>query len=98
MDVLRHPELAEDIREIAEHYERISDLVLSRFWTELDAALASVERNPRMFHYDSSGLRRANLRKFPYHLLFEVDESRLFLIVFRHDGRHPEHGLDRTAT
>ena len=96
MEVRRHPKLAADIREVAEHYSEISGRVLDRFWAELDTVLESVERNPRLHHYDSSGLRRANLRKFPYHLLFEAEDDTVFLVVFRHDRRHPDYGLDRT--
>lgn len=67
MRVIRHPKLADDIRGIALHYAEISERVLSSFWRELDLILASIERNPRSHHFDISGLRRANFKKFPYH-------------------------------
>lgn len=95
MKVIRHPALASDIREVAMHYAEISARVLSAFWSELDAALASVERNPGIHHFDSSGLRRANFRKFPYHLLYEIDEDAILIVVLRHDRRHPDFGIDR---
>jgi len=46
MQVIRHPELASDIREVSLHYAEISERLLSAFWAELDAVLASIERNP----------------------------------------------------
>ena len=95
MQIIRHPELAEDIREVAMHYAEISERVLSAFWSELDSVLASIEKNPRSHHYDSCGLRRANFRKFPYHLLYEVTDDAIFLLVVRHDRRHPNYGIDR---
>jgi plasmid stabilization system protein ParE len=95
MQVIRHPELANDIREVAMHYAEISERVLSVFWQELDAVLASVERNPRSHHFDTCGLRRANFRKFPYHLLYEVDDEVIFMVVLRHDRRQPDYGIDR---
>lgn len=95
MQIIRHPKLAEDIRDAAMHYAEISERVLSAFWTELDSVLASVERNPRSHHFDSCGLRRANFRKFPYHLLYEVGDDVIFLVVLRHDRRHPDYGIDR---
>jgi plasmid stabilization system protein ParE len=95
MQVIRHPKLAEDIREIATHYAEISERVLTAFWRELDSVLASVERNPRSHHFDPCGLRRANFRKFPYHLLYEVDDHAIFMVVLRHDRRHPDFGIDR---
>ena len=95
MQVIRHPKLAEDIREIATHYADISERVLAAFWRDLDSVLASVERNPRSHHFDTCGLRRANFRKFPYHLLYEVDDNAIFMVVLRHDRRHPDFGIDR---
>jgi hypothetical protein len=95
MQVIRHPGLADDIREVAQHYAEISDRVLSAFWYDLDSVLASVERHPRSHHFDSCGLRRANFRKFPYHLLDEVDDEAIFMVVLRHDRRRPDYGVDR---
>ncbi len=95
MQIIRHPKLAGDIRDVATHYKEISERLLSAFWSELDSTLASVQRNPRSHHYDSCGLRRANLRKFPYHLLYEVDDEAIYWVVLRHDKRHPDYGIDR---
>ena len=95
MQVFRHPELANDIRDVAFHYAEISERVLKAFWLELEYLLARVERNPRSNHYDTSGMRRANMRKFPYHLLYDVDDDAVYLLVLRHDRRHPTYGLDR---
>jgi hypothetical protein len=67
----------------------------SSFWNELDAVIESIERNPRSHHYESCGLRRANMKRFPYHLLYEVNEDTIFMVVFRHDRRHPSFGIKR---
>ncbi|HAL72539.1 MAG TPA: hypothetical protein DCP71_12290 [Verrucomicrobiales bacterium] len=96
MQVIRHPKLAEDIRSVAQHYAEISERVLQSFWLELDAVLESVGKNPRSHHFDSSGLRRANFRRFPYHLLYEVDDQTIYRVVLRHDRRKPSFGISRT--
>ena len=95
MQIIRHPKLADDIRVAAMHYADISERVLTAFWHELDSVLASVERNPRSHHFDSCGLRRASFRKFPYHLLYQDDADVIFLVVLRHDRRHPNYAVDR---
>ena len=97
MGIIRHPQLADDIHDAAMHYAQISERVLSAFWGELDSVLAAVERNPRSHHFDSCGLRRASFRKFPYHLLYEVDDDSIFLVVLRHDRRHPNYGTNRQS-
>lgn len=95
MQIIRHPKLADDIRDAAMHYAELSERVLSAFWEELDTVLASIARNPRIHHFDSCGLRRANFRKFPYHLLYQVDDDAIYILVVRHDKRHPNYGTDR---
>ena len=95
MRIIRHPELASDIRDVALHYAEISERILDSFWKELDRILASIENNPGKYHFDSSGLRRANLRRFPYHLLYQVEEESIYLLVLRHDRRHPDFGMER---
>ena len=95
MHVIRHPRLATDIRETALHYAEVSERTLLSFWSELDVILGSIERNPRTHHFDSCGLRRANFKRFPYHLLYEVDEDTIYLVVLRHNRRHPEYGIKR---
>jgi plasmid stabilization system protein ParE len=95
MHVIRHPKLADDIRDAAEHYAEISERVLSSFWLELEAAIQAIGRNPRSHHYDSCGLRRANMKSFPYHLLYDVEDDTVFMVVFRHDRRHPSFGTWR---
>lgn len=95
MHIIRHPKLAEDIRDVAMHYAEISERVLSSFWKELESVIATIEKNPRSQHFDSCGLRRANLRKFPYHLLYDIEDDNVFILVLRHDRRHPSYGIER---
>ncbi len=95
MQIIRHPKLAEDIHDVAMHYAEISDRVASAFWRELDSVLVAIERNPRSYHFDSCGLRRANFKKFPYHLLYDVEDDAIFLVVLRHDRRQPNYGIAR---
>ena len=40
-------------------------------------------------------MRRSNLRKFPYHILFEERLDGIHIIVVRHDRKNPNYGLKR---
>jgi hypothetical protein len=93
--MIRHPKLADDIRHAAMHYAEISERVLSSFWLEPESVITSIERNPRSHHYDPCGLRRADMKKFPYHLLYDIDDDTVFMVVSKHDRRHPAFGTAR---
>jgi len=41
-------------------------------------------------------VRRVNLHRFPYHILYKVvDASTVEILVVKHDRRDPDFGLDR---
>lgn len=42
MQIIRHPKLAEDIRDVARRYAEISERVASSFWRELDSVLFAI--------------------------------------------------------
>lgn len=65
------------------------------FWEELSECLIEIRREPRHFHFDVSGLRRCNLKKFPYHVLFMESSVRVRVQVVRHDLRRPSYGIKR---
>lgn len=95
MQIIRHPALAADIRGAAAYYAEVSEKVLELFWEELDAVLASVGQNPLGHHFDPCGLRRVNFSRFPWHLLYEDGADFTYLVVLRHNRRHPDSGLGR---
>ena len=84
-----HPRAAKDDREIAVKYADVSDDLCVQFWKELDDAIDFIERYQEIHHYDPTGRRRSNLKKFPYHILFEERFECNRIIVIRHHHRKP---------
>jgi len=90
-----HPGAARDAREIAAMYAEVSDKLRDKFWKEIDDAINNIEQFPERHHYDPSGRRRSNLKRFPYPILFEERLECNRVIVIRHDHRHSSYGLRR---
>lgn len=65
-----HPQIRRDVTATIRHYDKISDALGDDFWAKFEHACSQVDAHPERFHFDPSGWRRANLEKFPYHLLF----------------------------
>jgi plasmid stabilization system protein ParE len=95
MELIFHPGSARDARGIAARYSKISEHLAIRFWEEFDAAIEAIANHPERHHYDPSGMRRFNLKKFPYHILFEERLDCVRVIVVRHHQRNPSYGLRR---
>ena len=90
-----HPLVQRDVTEILVHYHSISVALEEAFWLEFIQALASISENPGRHHYDQSGYRRCNLKKYPYHILFRINKDTVVVLVVRHNRRHPKFGVKR---
>ncbi len=98
MTVRFHRLVQRDVWQIMRYYERESGVKLAdEFYDEFLRKAQESGANPNKFHFDSSGLRRAQLRRFPYHLLFRIREQSIFILVLRHDRRHPSYGVRRKS-
>jgi plasmid stabilization system protein ParE len=95
MEVSFHPLVQQDVLEAARKYHEISPRLAKEFDPELKAAIASAAENPLRFHLVDRGFRRVNLKRFPYHLLYDVQTQAIRIMVVRHHRRHPEFGLER---
>ena len=95
MELIIHPAAAKDAREIAAKDAGISTKLVDRFWIELDSAIDGICLFLERCHFDPSGMRRSNLVKFPYHVLFEQHLDWIRIIVIRHHHRSPSYGLGR---
>ena len=85
-----------DLREALTHYDAVGGPALGdRFFAEAEKAIAKVMTRPQAFHFAAPGLRRATLRSFPYHFLYEEKADAIRFLVLRHDKRHPSFGLQR---
>jgi plasmid stabilization system protein ParE len=68
MRLVLHPKVYSDIDEIMRYYERVATPVLAEeFYTELRYFMAKAGDKPESFSIRERDIRRANLRRFPYH-------------------------------
>jgi toxin ParE1/3/4 len=96
MTVIFHRLFQKDLSAALRYYDEAGGSPLGdRFFGEVEAALKRVAANPRRYHYISETMRRAPLRRFPYHIIFEESPARLKFLILRHDKRHPSFGMRR---
>ena len=94
--IIYHRLIQRDIHSALDYYEREGGSKLGdRFFAEIQRVVLEIEVNPLRNHFSDGGLRRASLRSFPYHMLYDVSENVIWVAVLRHDRRHPSFGLRR---
>ena len=95
MEVKYHPSVRTDVLEAARKYHDISPRLAEDFDQELKVTIAQAAANPLRFHLADRGFRRANLKRFPYHFLYDIQADAIRVMIVRHHKRHPQFGLDR---
>ena len=90
-----HPAVQRDVSAILKYYDGISPRLGDAFWQELLVLIERSEKSPYSFHYGFGEFRRANLKRFPYHVLFRVIPEGIRVVAVRHHRRHPSYGTKR---
>ena len=96
MHLVFHPKFYSDIDEIMEYYEGVATRELAdEFYSELRYYMQQAAERPESFAIRERDLRRVNLQRFPYHLLFRIVGDVVRVLVVRHHRRRPTVGVRR---
>ena len=89
---LRLSERAEqELGVILDQYRAISSSLESSFLSRLEQRMEEIRQHPRACREVRQRIRRANLKQFPYFLLYRIDTLGLLVIAVGHQARHPRH-------
>ncbi len=96
MRVRLHRKVRGEVDTIMDRYEGTAvPHLANEFYNELFLLIRKAAQNPGRFRIIERDLRRANLKRFPYHFLFRVVGDSIRVLVIRHHRRHPTFGLER---
>jgi len=84
-----------DAREARAWYDAIRPELGEQFALEVDATVEAVAEHPLRFPVIYRNRRRAGVRRFPYGIIFEVQEHRIVVIACFHDRRNPKRWQSR---
>ena len=98
MQIRYHRRVQIDLNSALRYYDDISDTLADDFYIEFMAGIAKVLENPKISHFDSTGLRRCNFERFPFHFLYDHRLGYIRVWVLRHDKRKPTFGTKRFGT
>jgi plasmid stabilization system protein ParE len=83
------PEAERDIRDAYAWYEKQVQGLGSNFLLNVDAALRSVQRNPSQYQIVHQEVRHCLMRRFPYSILYVVEDQRIVILAVFHAKRDP---------
>lgn len=94
--IIIRPEAERDIREAYSWYETQMSGLGANFLLRIDAALSSVQRNPRQYPLIHQEVRRCLVRRFPYGIFFLVEDKRIIVLAVFHAKRDPRSWQERS--
>jgi plasmid stabilization system protein ParE len=89
------PQADAELKEALARYESIRPELALRFVEAVVDAVEQIAAAPLQFPKLENGRRRAGVRRFPYGLIFFIDESRIVVIACFHGRRNPIHWRTR---
>lgn len=95
MRIEYHPAVWQDVAEVLRRYDAISQRLGGEFMADLRHHVALATARPGRFHLIKPGYHRANLKRFPYHLVYRELPDGIRVTLVRHHGRHPDFGMGR---
>jgi len=84
------PEADADLKEARAWYDNVRSELGERFAYAVEDTVETISEGPLQFPVVHRKLRRAGVRRFPYGIFFEVEESRVVVIACLHRRRDPQ--------
>jgi plasmid stabilization system protein ParE len=89
------PEAERDIEDVCSWYERRSEGLGRAFLQSVQNVLDTIELYPRMYPVARDEVRRAEVARFPYGIVYIIEGDDILVIGVFHNSREPNQWLSR---
>jgi len=84
------PEADLDAQQAIQWYDERDQSLGDNFLQKLNKCIADVEKNPQRYPVVHRQMRRALVKRFPYAILYEVENDEIVIYAIYHCARDPE--------
>jgi hypothetical protein len=97
MKLTFHHLVQHEVNDTVRWYEEQSEGLGDDFFVKFESALRAIQLNPsgNAFWLESTTVRRAKLKRFPYAVLYKAYPDKVRILCVRHDKKHPRYGMGR---
>ena len=89
MNLDLHPEALAESKEAASFYGARSSSISRAFTEELEYALFEILQHPEAHPEYLHGTRRLVLRRFPFSVVYSIEQNSVLLVALAHMSRRP---------
>ncbi|MCK4640095.1 MAG: type II toxin-antitoxin system RelE/ParE family toxin [Candidatus Marinimicrobia bacterium] len=84
-----------ELEDALEYYELEVPGLGARFKVEVKCGIRRIRKYPDAWAKEKNDVRRCFLHKFPYKILYSIEEDYIYIIAIAHCHRHPDYWIDR---
>ncbi|OGW48948.1 MAG: plasmid stabilization protein [Nitrospirae bacterium RBG_19FT_COMBO_42_15] len=84
-----------EFEEAKEFYEIEQSGLGARFEDEIRDSLLRIQQYPQAWQSERREIRRYILHKFPYKILYSIQDDKIVVLAFAHLHRKPDYWIDR---
>ena len=92
-----HPDIYNEVKETFDCYESKSVGLGEDFLNELDEAFSVIQSMPRSWHMISNEFRRYLLKRFPFGVIYSLEDNYIYVVAVMHLSRKPDYWIKRIS-
>ncbi len=85
-----HEQAEQELWDAMDYYDEKRKQLGQEFAQELRAIMKTVWEHPARFPTVKDNIRKAVVKKFPYIIIFEIQEDTVFVLAIFHTSRNPD--------
>jgi len=98
MTYLFHPAARFDLTQAVEYYEDCQPGLGNEFLDEVEVAIDRILQYPKAWSRLSHRTRRCLVNRFPYGIIYQVQEDHVRIVAIAHSHRRPDYWDNRINT
>ena len=95
-EIIFHPDTAHEIKSSYEWYQNQAEGLGEDFLEELESAYEAITELPGTWPKFTTNCRRFLLSKFPFSVIYQVNNNSIFVLAIMHNSRKPGYWEGRT--
>lgn len=88
----------EELREAQLYYNHLQKGLGAHLQAEAQAAAKTIVDNPLAWQVERGDIRRFLLNRFPYKILYAIEDGKVIVLAVMHQHRQPDYWVDRIKT
>lgn len=90
-----HPDAQRELEDVVAYYDNISRQLGDAFIDEIERTIERIEKLPSAWPTLSENTRRCRIMGFPYGIVYQSREQRIWVLAVMHLQRQPNYWVNR---